>query len=267
MTSPELASESANSPAYPSSPSSPGSSSPTPHDDGEKDSFLRTEFLHRLAHDLRGHAGVIHGALQELEAASDAQAGASSTFFGMAKRGVKRILRTADRLQQTGQLERGTPSLTPTECDVRVLVQQASEEAHNIEGRKKISVELDMPAVIVGAYADTHWLTSAFFELASNAIRHAQTRVRITVIAQPDQVSVEFSDDGRAAGPFGPTRFKAPRDRRGLGLGLSLVHDVAQAHGGSLQIAYARPEGSDPFGAKVTLSVPRRDSHSRPAVT
>jgi len=268
MTSPELATKSANASGYTSSPA-PGSSSPSPHEEPGGESFLRTEFMHRLAHDLRGHAGVIHGALQELEAAFGAQAASSSTFFGMAKRGVKRILRTADRLQQTGQLERGAPSLTPTECDVRVLVQQASEDAHNIEGRKKISVELDMPAVLVGAFADTHWLTSAFFELASNAIRHAQTRVRITVIAQPDQVSVEFSDDGRAVGPFGPTRFQAPRDRRGLGLGLSLVHDVAQAHGGSLQITYARPEGNggDPFGAKVTLSVPRRDSHSRPAVT
>jgi len=30
----------------------------------EPNAFLRTEFLQRLAHDLRGHAGVIHGALQ-----------------------------------------------------------------------------------------------------------------------------------------------------------------------------------------------------------
>lgn len=218
--------------------------------------FLRTEFLHRLAHDLRGHAGVIHGALQELEAASGEQT-SNSTFFGMAKRGVKRILRTADRLQQTGQLERGGVVLTRAECDVRALVQQAAEEAHGVEGRKKISVELDMPGVIVPCNADTHWLTSAFFELASNAIRHAQSRVRISVTALGDVVSAEFSDDGKPSGAFGPTRFRAPRDRRGLGLGLSLVHDVAAAHGGSLSIAYGRGDGTEPFGAKVKLTVPR----------
>ena len=218
--------------------------------------FLRTEFLHRLAHDLRGHAGVIHGALQELEAGSGEQ-GNNATFFGMAKRGVKRILRTADRLQQTGQLERGGVVLTRSECDVRALVQQAAEEAHGVEGRKKISVELDMPGVIVPANADTHWLMSAFFELASNAIRHAQSRVRISVSALGDDVCVEFCDDGKPTGSFGPTRFRAPRDRRGLGLGLSLVHDVAAAHGGSLLIAYGRGDGSEPFGVKVKLSIPR----------
>lgn len=256
MNSPELATDGAPNQNY--SSSSAASSADT---EMTPERFLRTEFLHRLAHDLRGHAGVIHGALQELEASfeGDKTAGSSSvTFFGMAKRGVKRILRTADRLQQTGQLERGAPMLTPTECDVRALVQQAAEEAHGIEGRKKISVELDMPAVIVACQADTHWLQSAFVELASNAIRHAQSRVRVTVTNQPEQVSVEFSDDGRPSGAFGPTRFQAPRERRGLGLGLSLVHDVAQAHNGTLQIGFAKTDSNDPFSAKVTLTIPRR---------
>ena len=57
---------------------------------------------------LRGHAGVIHGALQELEASLGDRATSGELFLSMAKRGVKRILRTADRLQQTGQIERGT---------------------------------------------------------------------------------------------------------------------------------------------------------------
>jgi signal transduction histidine kinase len=252
MTSQEPVTESAESQSFASAPAGDAEPPMTP------ERFLRTEFLNRLAHDLRGHAGVIHGALQELEAAAGEQSSAS-TFFGMAKRGVKRILRTADRLQQTGQLERGAPVLTPAECDVRALVQEAAEEAHNIEGRKKISVELDMPAVIVPCFADSHWLTSAFFELASNAIRHAHSRVRVTVTAQNEQVSVEFSDDGKPGAEFGPTRFQAPRDRRGLGLGLSLVHDVAQAHSGNLAIHYGRErESTEPFGARVTLTVPRR---------
>ena len=226
-------------------------------DGGPPSHFLRTEFLQRLAHDLRGHAGVIHGALQELEAALGDQATSGELFLGMAKRGVKRILRTADRLQQTGQIERGTLGLSKTECDVRALVKEAAQEAHGIEGRKKINVELDMPGSMLSCPADAHWLSAAFFELLANAIRHAQARVRVTVTAQADQVSIEVLDDGKPVGPFGPSRFQAPKDRRGLGLGLAIVHDVAAAHGGALSIAYGGSDAQRPFGAKVTLSLPR----------
>lgn len=222
----------------------------------ESSAFLRTEFLQRLAHDLRGHAGVIHGALQELEA-SLGERGSGEMFLAMAKRGVKRILRTADRLQQTGQIERGTLGLTKSECDVRALIREAAEEAHGIEGRKKINVELDMPGGIVSCPADSHWLSAAFFELLANAIRHAQARVRVSVTTHGDAVSIEVVDDGKPVGPFGPSRFQAPKDRRGLGLGLAIVHDVAAAHGGSLNIAYGGGDAQRPFGAKVTLQLPR----------
>jgi signal transduction histidine kinase len=225
---------------------------------GESDVFLRTEFLQRLAHDLRGHAGVIHGALQELEASLGEKAASGELFLGMAKRGVKRILRTADRLQQTGQIERGSLGLSKAECDVRALIKEAAEEAHGIEGRKKINIELDMPGNIVSCAADSHWLSAAFFELLANAIRHAQARVRVTLTAQSDTLSIEVLDDGKAVGTFGPSRFQAPKDRRGLGLGLAIVHDVAAAHGGSLNIAYGSASDSQrPFGAKVTLQLPR----------
>ena len=223
----------------------------------ESSAFLRTEFLQRLAHDLRGHAGVIHGALQELEASLGDRASSGELFLSMAKRGVKRILRTADRLQQTGQIERGTLGLTKTECDVRALIREAAEEAHGIEGRKKINVELDMPGGIVSCPADSHWLSAAFFELLANAIRHAQARVRVSVTAQADSVAIEVLDDGKPVGPFGPSRFQAPKDRRGLGLGLAIVHDVVAAHGGNLNIAYGAGDAQRPFGAKVTLQLPR----------
>jgi two-component system OmpR family sensor kinase len=224
----------------------------------DPNAFLRTEFLQRLAHDLRGHAGVIHGALQELEASMGASAASGELFLAMAKRGVKRILRTADKLQQTGQIERGTLALSKAECDIRQLIKEAAEEAHGIEGRKKINVELDMPGNIVSCPADGHWLSAAFFELLANAIRHAQARVRVTVTTKDENtVSIEVTDDGKPTAPFGPSRFQSPRDRRGLGLGLSIVSDVAAAHGGSLNIVHGNGDPQRPFGVVVQMQLPR----------
>lgn len=221
--------------------------------------YVRTEFLQRIAHDLRGHAGVIHGALQELEVSLGEQPGGQPMFFGMAKRGVKRILRLAERLQQTGQLARGAPSLSSSDCDLRALVQQAAEDAEAIESRKKITIEVDLPGAAVACVADGHWLSAAFFELTSNAIRNAHARVWISLqTVDPNQLTITFTDDGKESGEFGPSRFSAPRDRRGLGLGLSIVQDVVAAHGGTFQITRGRQSEGDRFGARVTISLPRR---------
>jgi signal transduction histidine kinase len=220
------------------------------------DTYLRTAFLERVAHELRGPAGVIHGALQELEAALEQQAGDHEVFLAMAKRGLRRILRTADRLQNTGQLERGAPALAPNTCDLVALVKQAVSDAQTIEGRKKVSVEIDAPLSATACVLDSHWMSLALFELASNAIRHSNELMRVAVKAEETGgYCITFTDDARTSVEFGPARFRPTPDGRGLGLGLSIATDVLAAHGCGLRTDYGRTNGQD-FGARVSVSIP-----------
>jgi signal transduction histidine kinase len=200
---------------------------------------------------------VIHGALQELEAALDQQqAGDHEVFLAMAKRGLRRILRTADRLQNTGTLERGAPELSPGSCDLIALVKQSVNDAQAIEGRKKVSVEIDAPSAAATCILDAHWMGLALFELASNAIRHSNERMCVAV--KPEVAggySVTFTDDARTSVEFGPARFQPTRDSRGLGLGLSIASDVLAAHGCALHTDYGRSNGQE-FGARVSVMIP-----------
>jgi signal transduction histidine kinase len=222
--------------------------------------YLRTAFLERLAHELRGPAGVIHGAMQELEAALGSNAQEHELFLSMAKRGLKRILRTADRLQHTGQLERGPLSLTRSDCDLALLLKHSVDEAFTIESRKKIKVELDVPEGQRLIVADSHWISIALFELASNAIRHASERVQVQLRSGSGVGTgvdeIVFTDDGRSSFEFGPSRFVPGREARGLGLGLAIASDVVLAHAGTLAIECGRTHGQD-YGGRVQVSLPR----------
>ncbi|RYE87602.1 MAG: hypothetical protein EOO75_14265, partial [Myxococcales bacterium] len=106
----------------------------------DENAYLRTQFLERVAHELRGPAGVTLGALAELEAALGDRAAEFTPLLTMARRGVNRIVRSAERLQQTGQLSARRADFSRLEVDVAPLVGRAVTEAEGLEARRKVQV-------------------------------------------------------------------------------------------------------------------------------
>lgn len=226
--------------------------------DPEEHEYLRTSFLDRVAHELRGPAGVIDGAVQELEAALGPNAQEHRILLDMMRRGVRRIVRTADRLQQTGQCERDAIELTKQRCDLGELVRRAVAEAAATEGRKKIQVEVDVAALPGTVEVDERWLGVAVYEVASNSIRHARETVRVSVDSDADGTVISFLDDNRNGHEFAPMRFKPPREARGLGLALAIVRDIVQAHGGVLAIDRGASANDDSPRTRVRIKLPQR---------
>lgn len=229
----------------------------------DETSYLKTEFLLRVAHELRGPAGVIQGSLTELSAALGEDAERYQRYFAMAERGIARVVRTAALLEQTGQLAAGAVELERVPCDVRDLARAAVARAESIEGRRRITTSLALPDRKVVHDVDPEWLTVALAELASNAIRHATHRVDVRLEPGPEETRIVFVDDGAGSASFEPIRFQPPPERRGHGLALSIARDVIAAHGGRLTIE--RRGGAEPGGETcVSAVLPRREARQRP---
>ncbi len=235
-------------------------------DDNDENAYIRTAFLKRVAHELRGPAGVIHSVLQELESSLNGSAAEQQELFMMARRGVQRIVRTADRLQETAQLEAGEVQLSRVRSDLGVLTRKAALSASAIEGRRSIEVDVNIPERPIVCEVDARWLSTAIYELTSNAIRHARSRVVVTVEDNQasNRIEIAVTDDSRAPSEFGPARFRSRRPSRGLGLALAIVRDVAEAHGGTLEIDLGSSVGAD-WGARVRLCLPRSCAIATPA--
>lgn len=219
----------------------------------EAEAYLRTGFLERLAHDLRGRTSVILGSLGELEQALGGDAGRHQALLSTARRSLARILRTASKLEDTAQLDGGTAQFNRAPCDVCELVKSAVANAEMLEGRRKIHVELELPDAPLQWSMDARWMGAAFGELASNAIRYAKQRVRVQLTASKEAISMVFADDNDTGKTFAPMRFRAPEQRQGLGLGLAIAEDVIRAHGGKLDIELAE-------GTRVKVTLPKESS-------
>jgi signal transduction histidine kinase len=192
--------------------------------------YLRTNFLERLAHDLRGAASTGGGALDEL--ATQLSGNEGERFAQIARRSLARVLRMSQSLAEAAELERGNVALHVTDNDLHTLISSAVGGAQALENRRGIALTVEGGGT---ARCDAERLKRAVFELASNAIRAARTKVQASATIHGARVVIAISDDGPGAPPVVP-RFTPTGERRGLGLGVAMAADVAALHGGGLTV-------------------------------
>lgn len=219
--------------------------------------FLRTELLERIAHELRGPAGVTLGALDELEHSLEpAQVEQNRLLFAMARRGARRVLRTAERLTRTAQLEGPGAQLDRGPCDLRAIVEQATNDAEQIEGRSSVSVQRSLQAGPCMCEADGGWLSVAVAELISQAIRTARRTVEVSLQVVDQTAIVRVVDDRTAIMDSPSQRFVPLQDRRDSALGWPLICDVARAHGAELKSEPLRDGAAKVSGLAISLCLP-----------
>ncbi|WP_299815080.1 ATP-binding protein [uncultured Jannaschia sp.] len=133
------------------------------------------------------------------------------------------------------------------------LVREAAEMA--VPGR---TVEVAGPEIEVDIYPES--MRRAVTNLVTNATRHGET-FRISLQASDAALVVTVEDDGpgipeaeRAAATRAFSRLDPARSNTAgnVGLGLSIVRDVARAHGGALRLGQ-----SEMGGLKAEIVLPR----------
>jgi signal transduction histidine kinase len=226
-----------------------------PRDDGSR--YLRTELLERIAHELRGPAGVTLGALDELEhGLGVALVEQHRLLFAMARRGAKRVLRTAERLTRTAQLESSSAQVVRVQSDLRGVVQQAVKDAVLIEARSSVALNVLLPEDPCLCDIDSGWLTVAVSELVSQAVRSARRQVEVSVHAEEHGTVLRVSDDRTVIMDSPAVRFVPLQDRRDAALGWPLICDVARAHEADLSTEPQHDSAGAVTGFVVSLRLP-----------
>jgi len=172
----------------------------------------------------------------------------------------ERVLNMLNTLMDISAAEAGTMKLQLESVDLCQLVREVVELYEYVAEEKKIEVRPQLPE---GCHvqADRIRLRQVFANLLDNALKYtpAGGRVTISVIEQPDGATVVFRDTGigiaaEEQGKIWTRLYRGDKSRseRGLGLGLSLVKAVVEAHRGRATVT--SKEGA---GSEFSVSLPK----------
>lgn len=219
----------------------------------------RDRFVAIAAHEMRTPVTSAKGYLQLLERQLTGAALDRSRlelFAGRIGAGLDRLEALVSDLLDVTRIQQGRLDLDPAPCDLVDIGKVVIERAEALESRAKQThrLILDAPDPVIGEW-DSARLDQVVTNLVSNAVKYSpdggEVRVQIDLSAT-GQSKISISDQGLGISPeeqrelFKPfARGAAVQGRiSGTGLGLYIVHQIIEAHGGAITVASKLGEGT-----------------------
>jgi signal transduction histidine kinase len=223
----------------------------------------KDEFLAMLSHELRSPLAAIQNAVRLLS--SQTETPPRQKTQALIERQVRRMTQLVDDLLDISRISHGRLHLQRERIDLRVVVSNAIETLELDINERHQRLTTALPDAPVWLQADPWRLEQVFVDLLANASRYTDAggELAVWVDTRDGQAVVGIRDSGIGIAPdalphifdlFKQADQAAPRSKSGLGIGLALVRNLVELHGGSVTAASA----GIGQGSEFTVRLPRQ---------
>ena len=221
----------------------------------------KNEFLAVLGHELRNPLAPIRNAAEVLRIAGS-DPNRSSWAREIIERQVKHLARLVDDLLDVSRITRGKIRLDLAPVDVSNVVSAAIETSLPLINSRKHTLAASLPPEPLWIKADSGRVAQVIGNLLNNAAKYTPEggRITLTVNRESDEVVFRVADTGvglpkemlsKIFDLFAQAE-RAPNSfHDGLGVGLTLVRRLVEAHGGSVQPFSAGPNQGSEFVVRL----------------
>lgn len=216
------------------------------------------QFVGNAAHELRTPLALMQARLELFSAEHSDVLPETAEFLTLLREQTERLTQMTKTLLEMSNLQQVSRN---EHIQLAPMIEEIFTDLASLAEKKEISLVYDGDGVMTGSDALIYRL---LFNLTENAVKynHPGGRVRVSVTQEPEKLLIRVSDTGCGIPgeyqqsifqPFFRVDKSRSREFGGAGLGLSLVWEIANLHGGRVWVAESS-EG----GTTIAVELPAR---------
>ena len=216
------------------------------------------QFVGNAAHELRTPLALMQARLELFSAEHPDVLPETAEFLALLREQTERLTQMTKTLLEMSNLQQVARN---ERIQLAPMIEEIFTDLASLAEKKEISLVYDGDGVMTGSDALIYRL---LFNLTENAVKynHPGGRVRVSVTQEPEKLLIRVSDTGCGIPgeyqqsifqPFFRVDKSRSREFGGAGLGLSLVWEIANLHGGRVWVAESS-EG----GTTIAVELPAR---------
>ncbi len=227
----------------------------------------KTAFFSNISHEFRTPLTLMLGPLEELMATADANLSATGKQrIETTHRNALRLLKLVNTLLDFSRLESGRQKAMYTPVDLPGYTKNVASNFQSIIEKAGLELIVKSDIFPQPVYVDRTMWEKIVFNLLSNAFKYTlKGRITLSLSLQQQQAVLEVEDTGVGIPAkelphmferFHRVQNTAGRTHEGTGIGLSLVKELVNLHGGSISV-----QSTEGRGSIFTVRIPTGKNH------
>jgi signal transduction histidine kinase len=229
---------------------------------------MKTNFVSSVSHELRAPIASMRLLAEGLERGKVQDPAKQHDYFRFIVQECRRLSALVENVLDFSRIEQGRKEYEFEPTDLKALVEQTAHLLEPAAEERQVRIECQLPKEAVSADLDGRAIQQALVNLIDNALKHSPSGSAIqigldpTPNPQPSTLNLWVQDQGPGIPPEDQERIferfyrrgsELRRETQGIGIGLSIVKHIVEAHGGRVLV-----ESDVGKGSRFTIELPNK---------